>query len=78
MPGEDPQARAIDVIDELTALLAARPPDGVARGGLAIRLRELLRQVTAPDEHDDGDFETASTDEVLAYIDNELGRRPGQ
>jgi NAD(P)-dependent dehydrogenase (short-subunit alcohol dehydrogenase family)/acyl carrier protein len=68
-------------LDRLDALLAAAAddPDEITRAGLALRLGRMLDKVrgaapdpTGPDVADD--FESASADEVLAFIDNELGR----
>ncbi|WP_159047049.1 SDR family NAD(P)-dependent oxidoreductase, partial [Streptomyces pactum] len=66
-------------LDRLEALLAAGDPDEITRAGLALRLSQMLDTVrgsapaAAADTADDG-FESASADEVLAFIDNELGR----
>ncbi|MGW8066921.1 SDR family NAD(P)-dependent oxidoreductase, partial [Streptomyces ziwulingensis] len=66
-------------LDRLDALLATDDPDEITRAGLALRLGRMLDKVrgAAPDPAGPGvadDFESASADEVLAFIDNELGR----
>ncbi|MBL3808116.1 SDR family NAD(P)-dependent oxidoreductase [Streptomyces sp. BRB081] len=66
-------------LDRLDALLAAGDADETTRAGLALRLGQMLDKVrgAAPEPTGpavDDDFESASTDEVLAFIDNELGR----
>ncbi|MEO6086871.1 MAG: SDR family NAD(P)-dependent oxidoreductase, partial [Umezawaea sp.] len=66
-------------LDRLEVALAAGQPDEVTRAGVAVRLRQLLAQFggtgTKADESAVAErIQTASTDEVLAFIDNELGR----
>jgi hypothetical protein len=53
--------------------------DGVARNGLATRLRQLLTKLSGPtSEEGDGEvselISAASTDDIFAFIDNQLGR----
>ncbi|MYQ65094.1 MULTISPECIES: type I polyketide synthase [Streptomyces] len=66
-------------LDRLEALFAAGDPDEITRAGLALRLGQMLDKVrgAAPEPtHSsvDDDFESASADDVFAFIDNELGR----
>ncbi|MGV9270907.1 SDR family NAD(P)-dependent oxidoreductase, partial [Kitasatospora sp. NPDC003701] len=65
--------------DRLSAALTAGEPDGATKDALAVRLRRMLE--TLQDKELDTSassvadrIESASTDEVLAFIDNELGR----
>jgi polyene macrolide polyketide synthase len=66
-------------LDQFETALTSRTLDGVTRSGVVARLRQLLLQVSDED-HDTDDredvdqFETATADEVFAFIDNELGR----
>jgi acyl carrier protein len=70
-------------LDRLESVMAAADPDPVARAGIAARLRGLTALWTAADAApDDGEavaekIGSASTDEIFAFIDNELGRRSG-
>ena len=68
----------------LEAAMAAADPDELSRAGVATRLRYLLdrcgtgadrRRVTATSVA--SRIEAATTDEIFAFIDNELGRRSG-
>ncbi|WP_086665418.1 type I polyketide synthase [Lentzea kentuckyensis] len=66
-------------LDRLESVLAACEADTELRAGVAVRLRLLLDQWGGQDkesgEHTVTDrIQTASTDEVFAFIDNELGR----
>ncbi|WP_369214590.1 acyl carrier protein [Streptomyces flavofungini] len=66
-------------LDRIDTLLAAGDPDEITRAGLALRLGQMLDKVrgAAPEPTGPGvadDFESASADDVLAFIDNELGR----
>ncbi|MBU7600901.1 SDR family NAD(P)-dependent oxidoreductase [Streptomyces sp. P38-E01] len=79
--GEDtPQGPSLlTELDRLEALFAAGDPDEITRAGLALRLGQMLDKVrgAAPEPtHSsvDDDFESASADDVFAFIDNELGR----
>ena len=65
-------------LDRLEAAFAGADPDPVTRAGITARLRGLTAQWTAVEESD-GEavaekLESASTDEIFAFIDNELGR----
>jgi acyl carrier protein len=66
-------------LDRLDAVLAASEPDDVTRAGISIRLRQMLEKWRGAEadtaRNDVADrIESASTDEVLDFIDNELGR----
>ncbi|WP_420809056.1 SDR family NAD(P)-dependent oxidoreductase [Amycolatopsis suaedae] len=62
-------------LDRLEAAMAASDPDDVTRTGVASRLRQLLKRWDAPAGTGVAErFEQASTDEILDFIDNELGR----
>ncbi|MFF1960064.1 type I polyketide synthase [Streptomyces sp. NPDC058220] len=66
-------------LDRLEAALAAGVLDEVTRSGVAGRLRHLLARWDGSDPETDENatterIEAASADEVLAFIDNELGR----
>uniref|UniRef100_UPI0038990301 type I polyketide synthase n=1 Tax=Amycolatopsis rhabdoformis TaxID=1448059 RepID=UPI0038990301 len=71
-------ASALDAeLDRLEASLRAAAPDGVTRGGIAARLRRMLAALTETDEAETGvadRLSDASADEVLDFIDHELGR----
>jgi NADPH:quinone reductase-like Zn-dependent oxidoreductase/acyl carrier protein len=68
------------VLDRLEAVMSAADPDEVTRAGVAARLRTLLGRWGAP--AGDGaesasvarKLEAASAEEILDFIDNELGR----
>ncbi len=66
-------------LDQLEAAVAGNDLDEVTRAGLSGRLRALLTAVSAPAKADEADvtekLSSASALEVLAFIDNELGRR---
>ncbi|MFI6345284.1 type I polyketide synthase [Streptomyces sp. NPDC050560] len=71
---------ALAELDRLEAALAAGDPDEVTRAGLAGRLRVLLSSLTAADPQEErgglaAQLDAASADEVLAFIDNEFGKR---
>ncbi|MET9755906.1 type I polyketide synthase [Streptomyces syringium] len=66
-------------LDRLEAALSAGDPDEVTKSGVAVRLRQLLARLTETGMETGGlavteRIEAASTDEVFAFIDNELGR----
>jgi acyl carrier protein len=65
-------------LDRLDALVEASSVDELARGEVAARLKQLLAKVGGAgvpvDEDVTDQLEAASTDEVFAFIDNELGR----
>ncbi|WP_417853792.1 phosphopantetheine-binding protein [Actinoalloteichus caeruleus] len=74
---EEAPASVFDELDRLEASLAAFTDDRTARGRVTARLRGLL---AAWDEADGEEKQTvagrlgsATADEVLAFIDNELG-----
>ncbi|MGN9758848.1 type I polyketide synthase [Streptomyces sp. SD31] len=79
--GAAPETPAITAeLDRLEAALAAGTHDDLAQSGALARLRNLLAQYggsAAPQEETAvaDRLSAASTDEVLAFIDNELGRR---
>ncbi|MEU3175160.1 type I polyketide synthase [Streptomyces sp. NPDC007000] len=80
-PGDEgPQGPSLLAeLDRLEALFTAGEPDGITRAGLALRLGQMLDKVrgSAPESTGtpvDDAFESASADEVFAFIDNELGR----
>ncbi|MEV4311988.1 SDR family NAD(P)-dependent oxidoreductase [Actinocrispum sp. NPDC049592] len=57
--------------------------DGVARNGLATRLRQLLTKLSGPTSEESGEgvselISAASTDDIFAFIDNQLGRKATQ
>ncbi|GAA2354465.1 hypothetical protein GCM10009854_35660 [Saccharopolyspora halophila] len=77
--GADEAAGLLGELDRLESLLAASDPDEVARSGASARLRNLLAQYGGSGAHTEEAavterIQSASTDEVLAFIDNELGR----
>ncbi|MEV7923028.1 SDR family NAD(P)-dependent oxidoreductase, partial [Streptomyces griseoviridis] len=66
-------------LDRFEALFAAGDPDEITRAGLALRLGQMLDKVRGAAQEPTGssvddDFESASADDVFAFIDNELGR----
>ncbi|TCP45029.1 polyene macrolide polyketide synthase [Tamaricihabitans halophyticus] len=67
-------------LDRIEAAVTSGEPDEATKAGLATRLRTLLAAVTAAEATGDTGLadrlSSASADEVLAFIDNELGRRP--
>ncbi|MFI2380528.1 type I polyketide synthase, partial [Streptomyces sp. NPDC018964] len=81
-PGdESPQGPSLLAeLDRLETLFAAAGEhDEITRAGLALRLGQMLDKVrgSAPESTGtpvDDAFESASADEVFAFIDNELGR----
>ncbi|NLU76699.1 SDR family NAD(P)-dependent oxidoreductase [Streptomyces sp. HNM0575] len=68
-------------LDRLEAALAAGAPEDLAGAQVAARLRTLLARYGGTGTDDGAEaavterIQSASTDEVLAFIDNELGRR---
>uniref|UniRef100_UPI0037DA5C4D type I polyketide synthase n=1 Tax=Streptomyces winkii TaxID=3051178 RepID=UPI0037DA5C4D len=72
---------ALAELDRLEAALAEGDPEELAAAGVAARLRNLLARYggTAPGDGAGTEvterIQSASTSEVLAFIDNELGRR---
>ena len=79
--GSAPEDPAITAeLDRLEAALAAGTPDDLARFGVVARLRNILAKYGGSDAPEEETavadrLSAASTDEVLAFIDNELGRR---
>ncbi len=70
-------------LDRLEAAMAASEPDEITRNGVADRLRQLLLRWSGADSTPESNgvaqrFESASADEILDFIDNELGRSRGQ
>jgi acyl transferase domain-containing protein/acyl carrier protein len=64
-------------LESLTASLAAAPPDEEDRTAVAAALRALLRTVEEPHDRPvpaERDLATATTRELFALIDDELGR----
>ena len=63
--------------------MAAAELDEPSRAGVATRLRHLLDRWSLSSDARNGDavatgsLEAASTAEIFAFIDNELGRRSG-
>ncbi|MFJ6486835.1 phosphopantetheine-binding protein, partial [Streptomyces sp. NPDC091682] len=77
--GRDGQSALLAELDRLEAALTASEPDEHTRAAVSLRLRHLLEKWRAGDEDaasaDVAErIESATTDEVLAFIDNELGR----
>ncbi|MFF1909357.1 type I polyketide synthase, partial [Kitasatospora sp. NPDC058218] len=81
VPAESQQSPVIAELDRLEAVLARLTPDEQRDKEITVRLQTVLAQWTA--EHRAGPeteesvadrIQDASTDEVLAFIDNELGR----
>ncbi|WP_232837131.1 type I polyketide synthase [Lentzea terrae] len=76
--GDDTGPSITGELDRLEAALAASSADDLARDGVAARLRNLLAQYgsSARTEEAVSDrINTATVDDVFAFIDNELGRR---
>nr|WP_081973972.1 acyl carrier protein [Kitasatospora phosalacinea] len=68
------------VLDRLAALeraLPAEAADGPTRARVAARLEAVLARWRGPVEGPADGIEDASTDELLAFIDNQLGRSAG-
>ncbi|BCB84347.1 hypothetical protein Psuf_016600 [Phytohabitans suffuscus] len=66
-------------LERFEAVAAASEADDVTRAGVAVRLRQLLAQLTGTTDEDGAAgvaerINAASADEVFAFIDNELGR----
>ncbi|MEV4753071.1 type I polyketide synthase [Streptosporangium sp. NPDC049248] len=66
-------------LDRLETALSGNALDGLARNGIATRLRHLLVKVSESGTETSeiavaGMLESASTEEILSFIDNELGR----
>jgi pimaricinolide synthase PimS3 len=77
--GRSATASVLEELDQLEAAMAASAPDNITRSGITMRLRQMLEkwqdaeadpaQVAVTDR-----IESASTDEIFDFIDNELGR----
>ncbi|MEV0589365.1 type I polyketide synthase, partial [Nonomuraea sp. NPDC050310] len=69
-------------MDRLDALLAAVPDDHKDRGTLYRRLRAITTKLHRPavpqEEAADSRLESASAEEIFAFIDTELGRTTGE
>ncbi|WP_460444155.1 acyl carrier protein, partial [Amycolatopsis cihanbeyliensis] len=70
-------------LDRLEAAMAESEPDEITRNGVAERLRQLLSRWSTTDSTPESTgvaqrFESASADEILDFIDNELGRSRGR
>ncbi|WP_409490915.1 SDR family NAD(P)-dependent oxidoreductase [Amycolatopsis sp. cmx-11-12] len=80
---DDGPASVLDELDRLQEILVGVPDDDARRDSITTRLRTILsrwsepRAGSAPAEDVTSRIEAASTDEILAYIDNELGRTVG-
>ncbi|MDH6129854.1 hypothetical protein P3T39_006847, partial [Kitasatospora sp. GP82] len=66
-------------LDRLDAVLTAGEPDDLTRTAIAVRLHQMLEKWRGADADTAAGsvaerIESASTDEVFAFIDNELGR----
>jgi acyl carrier protein len=65
-------------LDRLEAALAAAGPGEADRAGVAARLRQLLNRLNGTANGGGADvteqIQAAGTDEILAFIDNQLGR----
>ncbi|WP_041997472.1 type I polyketide synthase, partial [Streptomyces sp. AcH 505] len=76
---QDTSPSPLAELDRLEAALAGGVLDDVTRTGVTGRLRQLLARCEGADPETDENatterIEAASADEVLAFIDNELGR----
>ncbi|WP_433545013.1 SDR family NAD(P)-dependent oxidoreductase [Streptomyces sp. CA-294286] len=77
--GQDAQSALLTELDRVDAALTAAEPDEQTRAAVSQRLRHLLEKWRADDEDTESAevaerIESATADEVLAFIDNELGR----
>ncbi|SCF99507.1 Phosphopantetheine attachment site [Streptomyces sp. MnatMP-M17] len=78
----DPARSVHDELDRIEASLAELPQDDDARSGISVRLQTLLAKVSAPVDTADTAprpdlIADASTDEIFAFIDTQLGRATG-
>ncbi|MEU3187985.1 SDR family NAD(P)-dependent oxidoreductase [Streptomyces sp. NPDC006923] len=78
----DPARSVHEELDRIEASLAELPQDDEARSGISVRLQTLLAKVTAPVDTTDTAprqdlIDSASTDEIFAFIDTQLGRAAG-
>ncbi len=72
-------AALLGQLDRLDEALADGDTDRATRDAVSLRLRRMLEKLRILDAQNAGDgvaerLEAASADEVLAFIDNELGR----
>ncbi|MEV7597135.1 type I polyketide synthase [Kitasatospora sp. NPDC089797] len=72
-------AALLSELDRIDQALAGDDTDVATRDAVALRLRRMLEKLRIPDAQNAGDgvaerLEAASADEVLAFIDHELGR----
>ncbi|MBB4911538.1 type I polyketide synthase [Actinophytocola algeriensis] len=74
-----PAGTLLAELDRIEANLATADLDDVTRGGVAARLTRLLAGVHRQEENGRvaDRFSAASTDDILDFIDNELGRARG-
>ncbi|WP_452039144.1 SDR family NAD(P)-dependent oxidoreductase, partial [Amycolatopsis umgeniensis] len=76
----DGSSSIFDELDRLQEVLVGVPADDARRDTITTRLRTILSRwsephaASAPAEDVTSRIEAASTDEILAFIDNELGR----
>ncbi|MGW3944355.1 SDR family NAD(P)-dependent oxidoreductase, partial [Streptomyces phaeochromogenes] len=81
-PGEVDAVRAVhEELDRIEAALDGIPQDDDARSGISVRLQTLLAKAgtstaEGTDQGEDG-IESASADEIFAFIDTQLGRAAG-
>ncbi|WSZ03739.1 type I polyketide synthase [Streptomyces sp. NBC_00872] len=78
----DPARSVHGELDRIEASLAQLPQDDEARSGISVRLQTLLAKVSAPVDTADTAprpdlITSASTDEIFAFIDTQLGRAAG-
>ncbi|MDX3855597.1 SDR family NAD(P)-dependent oxidoreductase [Streptomyces sp. AK02-01A] len=78
----DPARSVHEELDRIEASLADLARDDEARSGISVRLQTLLAKVTAPVDTADTSprqdrITSASTDEIFAFIDTQLGRAAG-
>ncbi|MGW0281447.1 SDR family NAD(P)-dependent oxidoreductase [Streptomyces sp. NPDC003006] len=74
---EAPGPSVLAELDRLDGALTAAPPDADTRAGITDRLRTMLARLTdtpAPAEAVADTLGAATPDEILDFIDNELGR----
>ncbi|MEZ0022169.1 acyl transferase domain-containing protein/NAD(P)-dependent dehydrogenase (short-subunit alcohol dehydrogenase family)/acyl carrier protein [Kitasatospora sp. MAP12-15] len=78
-PGATRERSLLAELDRLDAALTAGEPDDLTRAAVSVRLRHLLEKWRDADADSAASsvaerIESASADEVFAFIDNELGR----
>ncbi|KAA5834951.1 SDR family NAD(P)-dependent oxidoreductase [Saccharopolyspora hirsuta] len=72
-PDDDPLPGLRRGLDDWQARLAGADLEPDGRAAIAVRLRELLTELTG-EQTGPGELAAASTDELFDFIDNELGR----